>query len=182
MARSFGAPDVAKLREGVQTDLQNELNYKIKKSVRDQLVRELLTRVNCELPESVVLSETRSVVYDIVRENQQRGVPNEAIEQRKEQIFSVANNSAKDRIKAAFVLGRIAEQEGIRAEEKEITQRILLLADQYRIKPEQMVNQLRERNGFREIEEQIISAKVLDFLERNAKVEEVLPTVGTPAG
>jgi trigger factor len=175
-AGSFGAADMAKLREGVRSDLQNELKHKIKRSVRDQLVRELLQRVNCELPESIVMNETKNVVYDIVRENQQRGVAKEIIEQQKGQIFSVANNSAKDRIKAAFVLGRIAEKEGIQADQKEITQRILLLADQYQIKPEQMVKQLRDRNGFGEIEEQIISAKVLDFLELHAKVEEVLPT------
>ena len=35
--------------------------------------------------------------------------------------------------------------------------------------------QLRDRNGFAEIEEQIVSGKVLDFLELQAKVEEVLP-------
>jgi len=172
---------MAKLRAGVRTDLQNELNYKIKRNVRDQLVRELLKRVNCELPESIVLSETRNVVYDIVRENQQRGVSKETIEQQKDQIFSVANNSAKDRIKAAFVLGRVAEQEGIKADQKEVTQRILVLAQQYQIKPDQMVKQLRDRNGFAEIEEQIISAKVLDFLESNAKVEEVLPTANALA-
>ena len=175
-AQSFGAAEMGKLREGVRTDLQNELKYKIKRGVRDQLVRELLNRVNCELPESVVLSKTRSVVYDIVRENQQRGVAKEIIEKQKDQIFSVANNSAKDRIKAAFVLGRIAEKEGIKVEQKEIAQRVLLLAEQYQIKPEQMVKQLRDRNGFAEIEEQILSAKVLDFLELNANVEEVLPT------
>ena len=180
-AKSYGAEDMAKLRAGVRTDLQNELNYKIKRNVRDQLVRELLKRVNCELPESIVLSETRNVVYDIVRENQQRGVSKETIEQQKDQIFSVANNSAKDRIKAAFVLGRVAEQEGIKADQKEVTQRILMLAQQYQIKPEQMVKQLRDRNGFAEIEEQIISAKVLDFLELNAKVEEVLPTANALA-
>src|SRR2546430_13641680 len=50
------------------------MNYKIKRSVRDQLVRELPNRVTCGLPESIVLNETRNVVYDIVRENQQRGV------------------------------------------------------------------------------------------------------------
>ena len=93
----------------------------------------------------------------------------------------MANNSAKDRIKAAFVLGRVAEQEGIKADQKEVTQRILMLAQQYQIKPEQMVKQLRDRNGFAEIEEQIISAKVLDFLELNAKVEEVLPTANALA-
>lgn len=131
--------------------------------------------MNCELPESIVLNETRNVVYDIVRENQQRGVAKEIIEQQKDQIFSVANNSAKDRIKAAFVLGRIAEKEAIKAEQREISQRILMLAEQYQIKPEQMVKQLRDRNGLGEIQEQIISAKVLDFLELHAKVEEVLP-------
>ena len=49
------------------------------------------------------------------------------------------------------------------------------LAEQYQIKPEQMAKQLRDRNGFGEIQEQIISAKVLDFLELHAKIEEVLP-------
>jgi len=178
-ARSFGAEDTARLREGVRDDLQNELNFKIKRGVRDQLVRELLNRVTCELPESIVLNETRNVVYDIVRENQQRGVPKDVIEKQKDEIFSGANNSAKLRVKAAFVLGRIAEKEGIKADQKEITQRILQLADQYQIKPEQMIKQLRDRNGFGEIEEQIVSTKVLDFLESNAKVEEALPT-GTP--
>jgi trigger factor len=149
--------------------------------VRDQLVRELLNRVKCELPESIVLSETRSAVYDIVRENQQRGVAKATIEQQKDQIFSVANNSAKDRIKAAFVLGRIAEKEGIKADQKEITQRILWLAQQYNISPEQMEKQLRDRNGLAEIEEQIISAKVFDYLELQARVEDVLPGAGTPA-
>jgi trigger factor len=174
-AKSFGAESVAKLREGVTTDLQNELSHKIKRSVRDQLVRALLERVQCDLPESVVLNETRNVVYDIVRENQQRGVSREVIDQQKDQIFSVANNSAKERVKVAFILGRIAEKEGITAEKEELTQRILLLAQQYQIKPEKMIKQLQERNGLTEIHEQIISAKVLDFLELNAKVEEVLP-------
>ena len=181
-ARSYGAEDLAKLGAGVEADLQNELNHKIKRSVRDQLVRELLNRVKCELPESIVLSETRSAVYDIVRENQQRGVTKETIEQQKDQIFSVANNSAKNRIKAAFILGRIAEKEGIKADQKEITQRIHWLAQQYNISPEQMEKQLRERNGLAEIEEQIISAKVFDYLELQARVEDVLPGAGTPPG
>lgn len=174
-AQSFGAQEMARLREGVRTDLQNELNYKIKRSVRDQLVTQLLSRVKCELPESIVLNETRNVVYDIVRENQQRGIAKELIEREKDQIFSAANTSAKDRIKRAFVLGRIAEQEGIKADQNEIAHRIMILADQYKMKPEQMAKQLRDRDGFGEIAEQIVLAKVLDFLELHAKVEDALP-------
>jgi len=180
-AKSFGAENAEKLRAGVVNDLQNELAYKIKRGVRDQLMKELLRRVTCELPQSVVINETRNVVYDIVRENQQRGATNEMIDQQKDQIFSYASSSAKERVKAAFVLGRIAEKEAITAETNEVTQRVLLLAEQYQIKPEKMIKQLQERNGIAEIREQIISTKVLDLLEQHAKVEDVLPDAGTPA-
>src|SRR5204863_1370543 len=121
-------------------------------------------------------------VYDIVRENQQRGVSKTDLEQKKDRIFNVANTSAKDRIKLAFILGGIAEKEGIKADQKEITQRILWLAQQYNISPEQMVKQVRERNGLAENEEQIISAKVFEYLELQPRVEDVLPGAGTPPG
>ena len=32
------------------------------------------SRVQFELPESMVMSETKNVIYDVVRENQQRGI------------------------------------------------------------------------------------------------------------
>jgi trigger factor len=175
LAQAYGAETVEKLRAGVQRDLENELQHKQKRDTRDQLVRELLNRVRCELPESVVLSETKNTVYDIVRENQERGVSRESIDQNKEQIFAVANNSAKDRVKASFVMGRIAAKEGIKAERDEVARRIVMLAERYQIKPEQMVKQLQERNGFAEVEEQIVTSKVLDYLEEHARFEEILP-------
>lgn len=181
IAKAYGAESLAELRQGVHSDLQKELNHKIKRDIREQLMKALLGRVTCELPESVVESETRNAVYDIVRENQQRGVTREMIDQQKDQIFSYANNSAKDRVKAAFVLGRIAQREGIKAETEEITQRIVYMAQQYQVTPEKMVKQLQERNGLSEINEQIVSSKVLEFLEQQATIEEVLPPPGTPA-
>jgi trigger factor len=180
-AKAFGAESVEALRAGVRNDLENELSYKIQRSTREQLMRGLLSRVTFELPESVVLNETRNVVYDIVRENQQRGVSRETIDQQKDQIFSAANSSARERVKAAFVLNRIAEKEGINVEEQEVQKRVALLSHQYQISPQKLVKQLEERNGFAEIREQIISTKVIAFLEKHAQVEEVLPPGGTPA-
>lgn len=181
LAKAYGAENVEALRSGVRRDLENELQLKIKRSTRDQIVRALLQRVTCELPESVVAQETKNVVYDIVRENQQRGISRDVIDQQKDQIFTHASSSARDRVKTAFVLGRIADQEGLKATEEEIVQRITFLAQQYGMKPEQLVRQLRERNGIAEIQEQIISGKVLEFLEKHAQFEDVLPPGGTPA-
>lgn len=180
LAQAFGADDVDALRAGVRNDLENQAKFNQKKSLRDQIVQTLLSRVQFELPETVVLQETRSVVYDIVRENQERGVPKEALDQQKDEIFSHASNSARDRVKVGFILGRIAEAEKIAADDKEVTHRILAMSEQYRIKPERLVRQLQERNGIAEIRQQIINNKVLDFLELNGKIEESLPAV-TPA-
>jgi len=178
-AQTFGAETIEKMREGVRADLQNELKHKQNTSIRNQLVAGLLKGLNYALPESVVLSETRNIIYDIVRENQQRGATKEAIDQRKEEIYSYASNSAKERIKAAFLLGRIAEKEGIKVTKEEITNRILFLAQQYQMKPDKFLKQLQERDGLPEIQEQILTSKVLDFLQLSAKIEEVPP--GSPS-
>jgi trigger factor len=120
------------------------------------------------------------VIYDIVRENQQRGVPKEAIDKQKEEIYSVASNSAKDRVKVSFLLGRIAQKEGIKVDDREMSQRIFTIAQQNQIKPEKLIKQLKERDGIAEIHEQILTAKTLDFLELHAQVEEVQPAPAQP--
>jgi trigger factor len=179
-AKGFGAQSLEQLTAGVRRDLETELKSKLKRSVRDQILRGLLSQVTFDLPESMVTSETRNVVYDIVNENQQRGIPKDAIDSQKDQIFNYANASAKDRLKAGFIMNAIAEREAIKVEEKEVLQRVVAMADHYQMKPEKMLRQLQERNGLDQIAEQIVTAKVLDFLELHAKVEDVLPTT-TPA-
>ncbi|MEK7684863.1 MAG: trigger factor [Verrucomicrobiota bacterium] len=174
-AKAYGAESLEKLLEGVRRDLENELKYKQSRSMRNQLVRALLGRVQFELPESMVMSETKNVIYDVVRENQQRGITKEIIDRQKDEIYSYASNSAKERVKIAFLLGRIADKEQIKVDKDEIAQRILFLAHQNQIKPDKFVKQLKERGGLVEIHEQILSNKTLDFLEKHAHLEEVSP-------
>jgi len=171
LARSYGAESVEQLQAGVRRDLERELDDKQQRQVRDQLVATLLGRVNFELPESLVDSETRGMVYDIVKTNQERGVPKAALDERKEEIYGVASNSARERVKAMLVLGRIAEKEGITATKEEMTRRILQLAAHYQIKPDKLIKQLQEQGGLAQIHRQIIEAKVLDALELYAQEE-----------
>ena len=171
-AKSYGAENLEKLREGVNHDLQNELKLKQTNDIRQQLLRGLLERLNFELPESLVVNETRNVVYNLVAENQKRGVPKETIDEKKDEIYNFANTNAKERVKTAFVLGKIAEKEKISASQEEMTRRIVYLAQQYQIAPEKLVQQLRERGALPEIRDQIVHSKVLDFLQLQARIEE----------
>jgi trigger factor len=153
--------------------LDNELNYSQNRSVRNQLIGALMSKVNFDLPESSVAQETKNVVYDIVRENQKRGVSRELIEQEKDKIYSAAAQGAKERVKVAFLLQKIAEKEEIKVSQEEVAQRVSQMAAMYQIPPEKFVKDLQKRNGFVEIYDQIANDKVLELLQQNAKIEEV---------
>lgn len=180
-AKALGAESLEKLREGVRKDLENELKYKLDRQVRAQVVRGLLDRVQFDLPESAVASETRNVVYDLVNENARRGVKREAIEKEKEAIYAAAANSAKERVKIAFLVQKIAEKEDIKVSNEEIARRASMLAAMYQIPPEKFIKDLQKRNGLVELYDQIAHEKVMDFLQANAQIEEV-PVGQVPMG
>jgi trigger factor len=173
LAKKFGAENLEKLRAGVRVDLENELKYSQAKAVRGQIISALLAGTNFDLPESAVAQVTRNVVYDIVRENSQRGVPRELIEKQKDEIYSAAATNAKERVKLAFLVQRIAEKEDIKVSQEEVLQRANSLAAAYQIPLDKFIKDLQKRNGVNELYDQIAHEKVLGFLENNAKTENV---------
>jgi trigger factor len=180
LAKAYGAESLEKLQTGVRRDLENELKYKEERTIRNEVVRALLNRVNFELPETAVARETRNVVYDLVQENAKRGVPREAIEQQKEQIYSAATRNAKERVKVQFLLQKIAEKEDVKVAQEEIAQRIQQLAAMYQIPADKFLHDLQKRNGLIEVYDQIATEKVIQFLVQNARIEDVAPSAPAP--
>jgi trigger factor len=178
LAKTLGAEDVEKLKIGVRHDLENELKYSQAKSLRGQIVRELLNRVTFDLPETAVAAETRNAVYDIVNQNTQRGISRDLIEQQKNEIYSAAATNAKDRVKLAFIIQRIADKESIKVTQEEAIKRAQSLAMMYQMPFEQFLKDLQKRNGVNELYEQVQHEKVLEILEKNAKIEDVPPAQG----
>jgi trigger factor len=173
LAKKFGAENLEKLRAGVRLDLENELKYSQDRAIRVQIVDALLAGANFDLPETAVTNETKNVVYNIVQENSKRGVPRDLIEKQKEEIYSAAARSAKERVRLAFLIQRIAEQEKISVSQEEVLQRVQQLSQAYQIPPDKFIKDLQKRNGVNELYDQIAHEKVLNFLEINAKVENV---------
>jgi trigger factor len=128
------------------------------------------------LPQSLVEGETRATIYNIVNENQRRGVAREVVDENKNQIFDYASNTAKETLKTAFLLGKIAEKENIRVTQEEVAGRVMQMAQERQVAPQKLVKELQKVNGLGEVHEQILFGKVLDFLEKNATIEEVQPS------
>lgn len=178
-AKQFGVATVDALREGIKGDLENELKHKRITAIRNQLIKALLGKIGFELPESIVANETRNVVRDIVQENQRRGVDMDSIQGHKDEIFAAAMTSAKDRVRAAIILNRIAEKEGIKVAEQEVLQRIALIASQRQEKPEKVLREFQQGGQINAIVEQLLTGKVLDFLQLQALITEVAAAPGS---
>jgi trigger factor len=172
-AKKYDAVDLEALRRGVRRDLENELKYAQARAIRGQIVRGLLDRVMFDLPESALEHERRNVVSDLVRENMQRGVNRETIEKQKDEIYAAATHNAKERVKLAFLIQRIAEQEKISVSQEEVVKHAQSLAAMYQMPFEQFLKDLQKRNGVNELYDQIAHEKVLAFLEQNAKIGDV---------
>ncbi len=174
-AKGFGVESMDKLREGVENDLKNELEYSKKKSIRNQCVDKLLGAVNCDLPETIVNEATRAAVHNIVQQNHQRGVGKEIIEENKDKIYANAKTDAEVRVKANYILSKIAEKEGIKVTDKELSRQVAAMAAQQKVKPQKLAQQLTDNGTIYQVQEEIMNAKVIDLLEEKAKVTEIDP-------
>ena len=174
-AKKYGAENLEVLKTGVRTDLENELKHSKTKSIRGQVIKALMDKVNFDLPETAVANETRNVVYDLVRQNTQRGVNRDIIEQQKDQIYAAAAGNAKERVKLAFLVGKIAAQEKIQASQEDVIKRAQQLAMMYQMPFDQFIKDLQKRNGVNELYEQVMHEKVLELIEQSAVVTETAP-------
>jgi trigger factor len=174
-AKGFGAESMEKLREGVENDLKNELEYSLKKSIRNQCVDKLLSAVNCDLPETIVNEATRAAVHNIVQQNHQRGVGKDIIEENKDRIYANAKADAEVRVRANYILSRIAEKEGIKVTDQELSRQIAAIAAQQKVKPQKLAQQLKDNGTLYQVQEEIMNGKVIDLLEEKAKVTEIDP-------
>jgi trigger factor len=174
-AKAYGAENLEKLHAGVRADLQNELNTKQSRAIRNQVAQTLLDKIQIALPESLVEQETRSIVYSIVHENTQRGTPKEEIDAQKDQIYGTANAAAHERVKAHFVFQRVADKEGVRVEQMDVLRRLQEMAAQYKVPVDKLYKDMQKSGRIEDIVNQILTEKVVDLLVQFARIEDAPP-------
>jgi trigger factor len=172
---------LAELREMAREEIGRQKKIDAEHAKRSEIMRQLLSQVECELPVDMVRMETRRILSDIVRENQARGVADDVLKQNEQEILGSAAQNARDRLKGTFILLRIADVENIKATQQEFDQRIAYLSARYEMKPDKLLKKLDERNAIDQILEEVLTGKVLDFLSANASVSTIPAVAETPA-
>jgi trigger factor len=160
------------LEKKVRERLGNLAEARFQNAKRQAAVGYLLERVDCELPAPVVAKEMESILHEIVRDNQVRGVSDDEIRKHQEQLIGVAQQGAKDRVRGNFLLLRVAEKEKLEVTEEDVTRRVIEMAARYEIPVGKLVKDLERREGFGPLREQILIGKALDLLSTNVRLRE----------
>jgi trigger factor len=172
---------LADLRTMAKEELERQKQTQSEATKRNGVMSALLSKVECELPTQMVRQQTQSVLSDIVRENQARGVTEEVLKEHEKELVGSAAQTARERLKGTFILLRIAEQEKIRVTEAELRARINQMAKRYEMSFDKMLKELQKRGALDQISEEILSAKTLDFVAKEATVTTAAPAAAAEA-
>ena len=161
---------LAELRALAKDELTTQKAANNEAEKRNDVMKQLLAGVECELPQNLVRNETQRILGEIVRDNQARGVGDDVLKENQQQLVGAASQNARDRLKGTFVLLRIAEKEGLKVTREELLGRVAALAQKYEMTFEKMAKELEKRGALDQINEELLSAKVLDFLVSKASL------------
>ena len=161
---------LAELRTMAREELVRRKQREADAAKRSSVMAHLTAKVECELPTNLVRQQTQSILDEIVKENQERGVADEILREHEKDLVGSAAQSARERIKGTFILLRIAEKEKITVTEMDLRRRIAGLAQRSKMTFDRMVKELQKRGAINQIREELVTAKTLDFVASQAAV------------
>lgn len=160
------------LRTEIRERLENLAESQFQNAKRNAALKQLLTHVECELPEQAIQREVSSILREIVQENQVRGVSDDELRTHQDELIGIAQQSARDRVRGNFLLLRVAEKEKLDVTETDLIMAISEMARRYEIPVKKLIKDLQSRDGIGPIREQILMGKALDLIASNVTVRE----------
>lgn len=168
-----------KTMEEVKQLLRQNISNDKKRHVNDMKVQQIIGYLGKDLdfalPQALVDSETQNAVNQMAQRGMQQGMTEEQLKGQEEQMIESAGNQARNNLKTNFILRAIAEKEGIEINEQDMTQRIVMMAQQRNEDPQKFVKQLQKDNAIPAVQNQVLIGKTIDFLLSEANIKQVAP-------
>jgi len=177
-AEAMGFDSLAELRRFVSERLESRAESQIRRAMREQIVEYLLDNTQFDLPEGYVARHTDRSLQRRYVDLLQRGVSQERIEENLTELQAAASEQALKELKSSFILRRIAEDEGISADESEVNARIARMAQSVNRRPDRLREELQRDGTIDQVAIVIREEKALDKLLEQAQIVDAPPPEG----
>jgi trigger factor len=163
-ARSLGEfKDLADLKQKIKEDLERKAKEQEERDLKNQLVRDVVKNNTFEVPQTLLKYYLDSVVERF--KQSQKDIQEDKIRQEHKEI-------GENRIRWEFLMHQIADKEKIEVTQADIDDFTQKFAKNYNLKLEQAKQFLARQTKIKNLKENILEEKVLEFLLKNAKIRE----------
>jgi FKBP-type peptidyl-prolyl cis-trans isomerase (trigger factor) len=164
LAKDLGFQDVPQLTAHVEATLRERKRDAARQHVDAAVGDALLTRHPFEVPPRLVAQQQERLIRDVKVRLLLSGTPEDALEAEAAKVAATVRASAERRVKLAFVLDRIAEQERIGVTEHELVERLWQIAKQWKKDPVQVRKVFDERGLWPSVASAVRQEKTMAFL------------------
>jgi trigger factor len=175
LAEKIGMSSADEIHSMVEERLEGALQERRAEITEQMIRRKLLQKVDFELPPSLVERASREQQTRMLVRMLRAGVPRQEAERRAAEGSDRTRQGVTDSLKVAFLVRQIAQKETILVTESEVDSQVRAFASRQGWREERARSYLEERGFVRTLRDDMRETKVLDFLQENAKIEEVSP-------
>ena len=165
---------VDELKADIQKYLESQRERTNKQNSENEVFKTVIDSAKVEIPQSMVDREANSLREEYKQRFAAQGINWEALvkSQGEDQLLKNLNEDALVRIKNSLVIDKIAKEENIKLEQKDIETKFAQLGAAYGLKPQDLIKQIGQNpEVLASISQQAMNDKVRDFLMENNKVE-----------
>jgi len=171
-AKRLGFENLEEMRKKIRDDLEIAEKTREQEEIEDQIIEELLKKVDVPVPPSLLDLELRAQAENQLRRLAQMGIDISQVSP--QSVLEMVKPTAEKTVKVKLLLEKVADLEGIEVSDEDIDQEIQKIADNIfggdYVKARQS---LEERNLLPMIREDVRRQKALDRLIELAQIEEV---------
>ncbi len=179
---AFKVKTLEELRQQLRDDLRSRKHSERRRLLHQQILEQLSGAVDFPVPESLLESTHQEIMREIMEQNMRRGVPEQEFEKNKEEFYEQSRIIAIRRSRNELLLHEIAEIEKIQVSNEDLSRAVYMEAMKQRVRPEQLIKELqKDRQQLQRLQQSVLFAKTLDFLSKEAMVEEVTALHSAPA-
>jgi trigger factor len=158
------------LRKRVREDLEHRKKHEAERAVRQAVLDKVLLENPTVLPDTLVDSEIRYRLEEIVRRLMMQGMDPEKVQLDWKALRDQQEEPARKAVHARLVLDAVARAESVEVTDEEMEQRLRRDAEALGQKVEKFRAELRKQGGVEVVKNQLLREKSLDLLTSVANI------------
>ena len=162
------------LKADIQKYLESQRERTNKMNSENEVFKTVIDSSKVEIPQSMIDREANSLREEYKQRLAAQGINWDALvkAQGEDQLLKNLDEDALVRIKNSLVIDKIAKEENIKLEQKDLEAKFSQLGAAYGLKPQDLIKQLGQNPEIlASISQQAMNDKVKEFLMENNKVE-----------